>query len=79
MIHAQIFHFLCFSDANNRIGVLFFSVTTPVFSSAAAIPVVQSRRLLLGRERSSQMYFASLHYLAEYVFQRSIFVSVCLV
>jgi ABC-type multidrug transport system ATPase subunit len=54
-------------DAANRIAVLFFSLTTPVFSSGAGIPVVQSKRVMLARERASQMYYSSIFYLTEFL------------
>jgi ABC-type multidrug transport system ATPase subunit len=54
-------------DAASRVSILFFSCTTPVYSSGAAIPVVQSKRVLLERERVSQMYHRSIFYLTEFL------------
>jgi len=54
-------------DASNRISIMFFSLTTPVFSSLAAIPVVQSKRVLLARERATQMYHSSIFFLTEWM------------
>lgn len=54
-------------DASSRVSILFFACTTPVYSSAAAIPVVQSRRLLLARERMSQMYHRTIFFVTEFL------------
>jgi ABC-type multidrug transport system permease subunit len=53
--------------AFNRVAVLVFCCTIPNYSSAACIPLVQSRRLLLARERSSHTYHQTLYFLGDFL------------